>query len=105
MDLSALSVAELNQVLADIPKEIARREKSEKARVRKELEALAAANGYSLEELLADAGEKSKRSGKPVAAKYRHPEESSLTWSGRGRQPKWVAEFLAHGGKIETLAI
>ena len=105
MDLSALSVAELNQLLSDIPKEIARREKSEKARVRKELEAFAAANGYSLEELLADAGEKSKRSGKPVAAKYRHPENAALTWSGRGRQPKWVAEFLANGGKIETLTI
>lgn len=105
MDLSELSVAELNQLLADIPKEIARREKGEKARIRKELAALAAANGYSLEELLVDTGEKSKRAGKPVAAKYRHPDEPTLTWSGRGRQPKWVAEFLASGGKIETLAI
>ena len=105
MDLSTLSVAELNKLLADIPKEIARREKGEKARIRKELEALAAANGYSLEELLGDGGEKVKRVGEPVAAKYRHPDEKSLTWSGRGRQPKWVAEFLAKGGKIETLVI
>ena len=43
MDLSALSVAELNKLLSDIPKEISRREKGEKARIRKELEALAAA--------------------------------------------------------------
>jgi DNA-binding protein H-NS len=105
MDLSALSVAELNKLLADIPKEISRREKGEKARVRKELEALAAAQGYSLEELYGDGGEKTKRAGKPVAAKYRHPENGALTWSGRGRQPKWVVEFLASGGKIETLAI
>ena len=35
----------------------------------------------------------------------RHPEDGALTWSGRGRQPKWVAEFLAKGGKIESLAI
>ncbi len=105
MDLTALSVAELNKLLADIPKEIVRREKGEKARFRKELEALAAKSGYSLEELLADGGEKAKRVGKPVAAKYRHPDEQSLTWSGRGRQPKWVAEFLANGGKIETLVI
>jgi DNA-binding protein H-NS len=105
MDLSALSVAELNKLLSDLPKEISRREKGEKARIRKELEALAAAQGYSLEELLGDGGEKTKRAGKPVAAKYRHPEEPSLTWSGRGRQPKWVAEFLANGGKLESLAI
>lgn len=105
MDLSALSVAELNKLLSDIPKEIARREKGEKARVRKELEALAAAQGYSLEELLSDAGATAKRAAKPVAAKYRHPDEPALTWSGRGRQPKWIAEFLAKGGKIETLVI
>ena len=105
MDLSALSVAELNKLLSDIPKEISRREKDEKARVRKELEALAAAQGYSLEELLGDAGATAKRAGKPAAAKYRHPEDGALTWSGRGRQPKWVAEFLAKGGKIENLAI
>jgi DNA-binding protein H-NS len=105
MDLSALSVAELNKLLAEIPKEISRREKGEKARIRKELEALAAAHGYSLEELLADAGETTKRASRPVAAKYRHPEDGALTWSGRGRQPKWVVEFLAKGGKIETLTI
>ena len=75
MDLSALSVAELNKLLSDIPKEISRREKGEKARVRKELEALAAAQGYSLEELLGDTGATAKRAGKPVAAKYRHPDE------------------------------
>ncbi len=105
MDLSALSVAELNKLLSDIPKEISRREKGEKARVRKELEALAAAQGYSLEELLGETGATAKRAGKPVTAKYRHPNELSLTWSGRGRQPRWVAEFLAKGGKIESLAI
>ena len=105
MDLAEFSIAELNKLLSDIPKEISRREKGEKARVRKELEAFAAAQGYSLEELLSDAGATAKRAGKPVAAKYRHPDEPSLTWSGRGRQPKWIAEFLAKGGKIETLAI
>ncbi|MDX9944227.1 MAG: H-NS family nucleoid-associated regulatory protein [Azonexus sp.] len=28
-----------------------------------------------------------------------------LVWTGRGRQPKWVAEFLSAGGTIEQLAI
>lgn len=105
MDLTALTVAELKKLLSDIPKEIMRREKSEKARIRKELEALAATKGYSLEELIADAEENIKRVSKPVAAKYRHPEDHSLNWSGRGRKPSWVVEFLAKGGKIESLAI
>ena len=105
MDLAEFSIAELNLLLVDIPKEISKREKGEKARIRKELEAFAAAQGYSLEELLGDAGATAKRAGKPVATKYRHPDEPSLTWSGRGRQPKWISEFLAKGGKIESLAI
>ena len=37
-----------------------------------------------------------------VAPKYQKGDE---TWSGRGRQPKWVAEHIAAGGKIEDLLI
>ena len=33
--------------------------------------------------------------------KYRNPENADETWSGRGRQPKWVQAALAGG---ETLA-
>lgn len=29
---------------------------------------------------------------KPERVKYRHPENPELTWSGRGREPKWLAE-------------
>ena len=37
-----------------------------------------------------------------VVPKYR---KGNDTWSGRGRQPKWVAEHIANGGKIEDLSI
>ena len=103
MDISTLSIADLKALLNEIPKEIARREKSEKARVRKELEELAAKAGFSLDELLAEAEEKTKVR-KPVAVKYRHPQDGSLEWTGRGRQPRWVGDFLASGGTIEQLA-
>lgn len=34
-----------------------------------------------------------------VPVKYRHPSEPELTWTGRGRRPRWVAEWVAaHGG-------
>ena len=105
MDISSLSVAELKSLLEKIPSEIARREKDEKARIRKELEELATKNGYSLNELLGEAAEKVAKIRKTVAVKYRHPDDVSLTWTGRGRQPKWMAEFLASGGSIERLAV
>ena len=40
-----------------------------------------------------------------VKVKYRHPENFALEWTGRGRQPKWVAEWMAKGGKMESLAV
>lgn len=46
----------------------------------------------------ADAGER-----KPVAPKYR--DEAGNTWTGRGKQPKWVADALAGGLTLEDLLI
>ncbi|WP_424179079.1 H-NS family nucleoid-associated regulatory protein [Yoonia sp. TsM2_T14_4] len=40
-----------------------------------------------------------------VAPKYQHPENSSLTWSGRGRKPQWFHEALASGKTPEDLAV
>lgn len=38
---------------------------------------------------------------KPVRIKYK---KGTDTWTGRGRQPKWVVEFLNGGGKLEDIA-
>lgn len=103
MDLTKFSLPELKQLLAQIPKEIERRQKEEKAKLRKELEAKAAELGFTLEELIA--GNSAKKERAPVAVKYRHPSETGLTWSGRGRQPKWLAEFVEKGGKLEQLKV
>jgi len=40
--------------------------------------------------------------GGPV---YRNPNNSAETWSGRGRQPKWVRDALARGARLEDLTI
>ncbi len=104
MDITTLTVPQLKELLAQIPGEIKRREKEEKVRIRKELEALASQHGYSLNELL-DQAEGKKVSRGSVAPKYRSPADASLTWSGRGRQPKWVQECLASGSTLESLAI
>lgn len=105
MDITTLSAAELKSLLEKIPAEITRREKEEKALIRKELEALAAQRGYALDDLLGNTVEKVAKVKKAVAVKYRHPKDASLTWSGRGKRPRWTAEFLANGGTLEQLAI
>jgi DNA-binding protein H-NS len=45
------------------------------------------------------------RRRKKVQPKYRNPDNPGETWSGRGRQPKWVQRALAHGGTLEDLTI
>ena len=50
--------------------------------------------------------ESEKRSYPAVKAKYAHPENTSLTWSGRGRTPKWVSDYEAKkGNKLKDLEI
>ncbi|OQS34743.1 hypothetical protein B0T39_19150 [Chromobacterium haemolyticum] len=35
--------------------------------------------------------------------RYVHPDEPMLTWTGRGRQPVWVKNWLDGGGQIDDL--
>jgi DNA-binding protein H-NS len=40
-----------------------------------------------------------------VHPKFRNPELPSETWSGRGKQPRWVIELLAAGASLEDCRI
>ena len=40
-----------------------------------------------------------------TSLKYRNPDNSAETWTGRGRQPKWVAAALASGKSLDDLKI
>ena len=41
--------------------------------------------------------------GRKVAPKYRNPANKQETWTGRGRQPKWVVALLKAGKKLEDV--
>lgn len=41
---------------------------------------------------------------KPERVKYRHPENSELTWSGRGKQPFWLRDALTQYDEQDLLA-
>ncbi len=93
-DLEALSLSELKKMQKDVAKAISTFEDRQKAEARVKVEALARDLGYSLAELV---GTGTKSSRAPAAAKYRHPENPALTWSGRGRKPQWFLEALEAG--------
>jgi DNA-binding protein H-NS len=101
-DLEALSLPELKKMQKDIAKAISTFGDRQKAEARAKVEALARDLGYSLAELV---GTEMKTTRVPAAAKYRHPENPALTWSGRGRKPQWFVEALDAGNTASDLAI
>lgn len=44
----------------------------------------------------------SSMAGSTVAPKYQH---QGKTWTGRGRQPKFIADYVASGGFLDDLKI
>jgi len=103
MNLNNLNLSELKRLQSDVAKAIDSYEDRKKKEARLELEEKAREMGFSLAELLGDVASYGKR--RTIAAKYRHTENSSLTWTGRGRKPKWVVEALAAGKTLSGLAI
>jgi len=101
-DLEALSLSELKKMQKDVGKATSTYQDRQKAEARAKVEALARELGYSLAELL---GTDTKSARAPAAAKYRHPENPALTWSGRGRKPQWFVEALEAGKTASDLAI
>ena len=101
-DLEALSLGELKKMQKDVAKAISTFEDRQKAEARAKVEALARDLGYSLAELV---GIEKKSSREPAVAKYRHPENPALTWSGRGRKPQWFVAALAAGSTASDLGI
>jgi DNA-binding protein H-NS len=101
-NLEAMSLKELRQLQKDLAKAISTYDDRHKAEARAKLEAIAKEMGYSLADLI---GGKVKTTRAPAVAKYRHPENAALTWSGRGRKPQWFVDALQAGSKAEDLAI
>ena len=77
-------------------------ESRRKSQARARLDALAKQLGYSLAELF-EVGVRAQRA--PSVARYRNPDNENVTWSGRGRQPKWFVDHIAAGKDPMLLAI
>lgn len=62
----------------------------------------------NLEKLEIETNEKpsyAQRTAEAARVAYRHPDNADMCWSGRGRKPKWVENWLAEGGSLDELAV
>jgi DNA-binding protein H-NS len=116
MDLSALSVGELQKLAARIEKEIESRNKKKRGQAMEEIKTIVAKYGLKLGEVMGQPAARKPRDGarkiadkpakKPAAILYRHPENPALTWTGgRGRPPKWIKDWEASGRSREEARI
>lgn len=95
-DLSNYSLVELRQLDAQIIEELKTRHYLSVSQAREQILHIAYTTGVSIKELLAGKGPKAA-SSKTVPVKFQHPDDPTKKWTGRGRQPTWVKDWIASG--------
>ena len=104
MEQLAKARTEAEAQLAEIKKAEAEYEGRKLKELRSEVEAMVAKAGFKVADLFD--GRTVKKSAKAKQPpKYRHPENKTVTWSGRGRQPEWFKEAINSGKTREDLSI
>jgi DNA-binding protein H-NS len=102
MDLSNMSLGDLRNLQDQIKQEMKQREHQEVSKAREQILAIAQSVGVPLKDLMASA--KVSKQG-TVAVRFRHPDNAAQQWTGRGRQPKWVKEWVEGGKSIDKLRV
>jgi DNA-binding protein H-NS len=101
-DLNQMTLAELKQLQKQLDSAISNYQDRKLREAKQAVEEKLQEFGYKLEDIT---GVKSTATRAPAVAKYSHPENPSITWSGRGRKPKWIDEHLRKGHSLDDLLI
>ncbi len=101
-DLEKMDLDELKRLQKDVAAAIATYQERQREEARALLEKQAREMGFKLEELAVPA---SRRKGRASPARYRHPENPTLTWTGRGRRPNWITAALEEGRTLEDMQV
>jgi len=105
IDLSSLSVDDLEQLIKDAGIEIVKRQKERVVEARDKAMSVLADYGVMADEIMKVPG-RVLAQRKKAEAKYRNPKDPQQTWAGRGRKPGWlVSELKKKGVKIEDFAV
>jgi len=105
IDLDAMSVDEMWRLHEKIGQVLSVRLTSEKRELEKRLAQLRRENEMNPASTEAMDVSRERRKYPRVYPKYRNPNEPSETWSGRGKQPRWLVAALKTGHRIEEFMI
>ena len=102
MDLSTMTMLELRKLEENVKQELNSREREDLNKAREQIMAIAQQAGIPLKQLILDGLH--PRPGN-VAVRYRHPDNATQQWTGRGRQPLWVKQWVESGKSIDLLRV
>lgn len=87
--LEKMTVKELRELKGRIDAAISARQSKDRAELKQKMMALAEEAGLTIDDVLGGSRRAGRNKG-TVAVKFRHPDDPSLTWTGRGRRPRWL---------------
>lgn len=103
-DISNYSVSQLRKLQGEVQEELKKRHFLGVSQAREQILHIAQSAGLSMKDILSGRSlEKSTKA--PLAAKYRHPDDAAKQWSGRGRKPDWVKEWVSSGRDLSETAV
>lgn len=105
MNLDGMSLDELKKLKKDVEKAITTYETRRRQEARKAMEKVAKEYGLSVDDVVGGAPKKATRTRSKGNAKYRNPDNTSQTWTGKGRQPQWFKDALSKGKSPDDLAV
>jgi DNA-binding protein H-NS len=105
-NIDNFSLAQLNDLIARAQKAIAAKKDEAKADAMSKLKALAAAEGFTLDELVGrHPGGRRQRSDKGVKLKPKYVGPNGEIYTGRGPTPKWLKALERKGEKREKYLV
>ena len=105
VSLDGLSVSDLTALQAKIDEQIKVRHEQEKQDVKNKILAILADSGFSFSDIFPSA-KISKTNPALIKSKVKVKySDGQNNWTGRGRMPLWVKNFIQAGGELSSLSV
>lgn len=119
LDLNGLSLSQLTKLQAELPAVVARKMQERAETFKAKLARMAQDEGFDPYKLFgavpvqvaknemghAKTPIGAKKAGSKIAIKYRDPKNTQNTWTGRGREPRWLAALTKAGRSRSEFAV
>ena len=105
LDLQAMNFEELWLLHEELTKILSEKITAEKLELEKRLAQLNPTEQINPNSSATSLAERPRRKYAKVLPKYFNPSSPTETWSGRGKQPRWIVAALQSGHKLEEFRI